>query len=608
MNTEDISEIKEGQKPLRVAFYLRVSSDEQVEKFGLEMQREALEGLLKSKGSFENGTPKYVLAGKKYIYIEEGISGTIPQYDRPAFSQLIQDIEFSSKEDRPFDVIAVYKIDRLARRLNILLDTISFFKKNNIELVSANESIDTNTPFGRAILGIIGVIAELELETIRERTQGGRKEGYKKGVVMGSSAEYGYEKDVEGRRVILKPEAEVVKQIFYEFVYKNKSPEAIRQELTDKKVLSPDSSALKHEKNKGKSKKKNPVDFWSDMTVRSILKNKVYLGLYYYGKTKNLKNIPEEKWQLSPYRHEAIVDEQTFEMAQKRLNKRSKHQDSEQRRVSDHVYILSSLLKCDYCKSFHTGGHYHWIGSRKKLKTNKYSYTYACGRKSTKKFDPVCTTLPIPAEQLEDYIVSFIKSLISNPNHIYEYQSKLHSTKLTIKHIENKMQTLRNFINSAPNRIENLKSQHQAGIIPSIDELQTQIREINSQKDKFQNELKELQINLTSNEIQRNYVRTLKQFASEYADLLEDIFKDRSKTQNIVQALVKEIIIYSRPVKEEDVIAGVKKQEKGVLPRAIPESIQIVLNLPVDLMIRLATDFNKDNPNKEEFLAGKSNL
>ena len=178
----------------RVALYLRVSTDDQVDKYGLDAQRTAIEALIKSKGQFEDGRDKMMLAGKAYEYIDDGISGTTKMDERPEFTRLKEDVLNAPRGQKPFDLIAVYRIDRFARKLKILMDILNFFEEYDIEFLSANESIDTSTPFGRAMLGIMGVIAELELETIKERTQKGREEANLKGVFMGSHPPYGYTK------------------------------------------------------------------------------------------------------------------------------------------------------------------------------------------------------------------------------------------------------------------------------------------------------------------------------------------------------------------------------------------------------------------------------
>lgn len=61
---------------IRVASYLRVSTEDQVEKYGLEAQREAIDAYIKSRGTFEDKRPKMVHAGNAYEYVDDGISGT----------------------------------------------------------------------------------------------------------------------------------------------------------------------------------------------------------------------------------------------------------------------------------------------------------------------------------------------------------------------------------------------------------------------------------------------------------------------------------------------------------------------------------------------------
>ena len=141
--------------------------------------------LIRSRGKLASGEDALIFAGEKYVYLDDGISGTMPLDERPGFSQMKEDIINAPDGAVPFDAVAVFKIDRFARKLKILLEVIDFFEAYEIKFISVNESIDTTTPFGKAILGIVGVIAELELETIKLRTQAGREEAVKHGVAMG---------------------------------------------------------------------------------------------------------------------------------------------------------------------------------------------------------------------------------------------------------------------------------------------------------------------------------------------------------------------------------------------------------------------------------------
>ena len=187
--------VQKSEIQLRVAIYLRVSTEDQAEKYGLKAQRAAIEGIIKSRGTLEDGkTPAMILAGKAYEYVDIDISGSLNIDERPEFRRLKEDILDAPEGSKPFDVVAVFKIDRFARKLKILMKVIEFFEEYKLEFISATESIDTSTPFGRAMLGIMGVIAELESETIRERTMRGREQAIKEVIFMGNHTPFGYQK------------------------------------------------------------------------------------------------------------------------------------------------------------------------------------------------------------------------------------------------------------------------------------------------------------------------------------------------------------------------------------------------------------------------------
>ena len=108
---KDNDKQKEIQK---VAIYIRVSTDEQSEKYGYDLQKSAIEALIQSRGRADN---KLEFAGDKYIYFDDGISGTADLNERPAFAQLQEDIINAVEDTKPFNAVAVYKIDRFARNL-----------------------------------------------------------------------------------------------------------------------------------------------------------------------------------------------------------------------------------------------------------------------------------------------------------------------------------------------------------------------------------------------------------------------------------------------------------------------------------------------------------
>lgn len=581
----------DDQTQLRVAFYIRVSTEEQVEKYGPDLQKSALEGLLHSKGKLDDGRDKLVFAGERYIYKDEGISGTIPLDERPAFAQLKEDLLYAPEEQKPFDLIAVYKIDRFARRLKILLEVIDYLEEKKIQFISANESIDTSTPFGRAMLGIIGVIAELEIETTRERTQAGRLEAIKKGVVMGGSAIYGYKKDTEKRLMIFEEEAKIVRLIFDKFVNEKNFVQQIANYLTDHDYPSPGAAEVVHGKRKGEVKKKNDLNFWRGEKIRKILSDEVYIGNYYYEKTVKGKRLPPDQWKLSPYHHPNIIDNYLFKQTEVLLKQSKQLSNAKYKTADNHVYLLSGLLRCDGCRRPEQKDNelMTWVGDRKRLEKKDqeptYTYAYKCGRKNQSKNPLVCKVIPIPAVPIEDYIVNLTKELLKDPKAVYDYQLNLKSSQLEVKKLRNKREETKKLLNAIPNRKKSIKEQHELGFL-STPTLTTKYKELNESEKRLKSELLKIEHKLAENSFSEGYEKTLKLFSNKYAQTLNDTYKNRQEVFDIFHMLISSITVYSRPVTKKDKIAGRKKADQ-----LIPYKLEMELKLPQDILNDFASRF-----------------
>src|SRR5215813_10468206 len=95
-------------------------------------------------------------------YRDEGISGS--KDSRPALDRLMKDARV-----RHFDVVIVARFDRFARSVSHLLRALEEFNHLGIDFVSLSESIDTSTPMGKMIFTVLGAVAELERNLIKER-------------------------------------------------------------------------------------------------------------------------------------------------------------------------------------------------------------------------------------------------------------------------------------------------------------------------------------------------------------------------------------------------------------------------------------------------------
>ena len=98
------------------------------------------------------------------VYKDAGFSAG--PMDRPAFQLLMRDVE-----DKKFDVLLVYKIDRCSRKLKDLITILEDLKKRDVNFTSVTEQIDTTTAMGEAFFQIIGVFAQLERGMVKERVE-----------------------------------------------------------------------------------------------------------------------------------------------------------------------------------------------------------------------------------------------------------------------------------------------------------------------------------------------------------------------------------------------------------------------------------------------------
>ena len=273
-----------------IALYSRVSTAAQAEDgYSIDAQQERLVAYCTAIGK------------KEYqFYTDAGYSGS--NLNRPAIQNLIEDAKKGKVE-----TVIVFKLDRLSRSQKDTLYLIEeVFEKNGVSFISLTESFDTNTPFGKAMIGLLSVFAQLERENIYIRTREGLRKRVESGLWRGGkNPPKGYRYEPSKNELIIIPEeAERVKQAF-ELYLSGKSPAYIA----------------------------NALGFTSDVVVTNMLKKPVYKGyVTLYGK--------EYKGQ-----HEAIITEEVFERTQEMMKQRSTNKTPEERNVN----LLSGLIFCGVC-------------------------------------------------------------------------------------------------------------------------------------------------------------------------------------------------------------------------------------------------------------------
>jgi DNA invertase Pin-like site-specific DNA recombinase len=152
--------------------YARVSTDEQTPALQLAALRNA---------------------GCKAIFKDDGLSGATAK--RPALLRCLKKLGHG-------DTLIVWKLDRLGRSLRDLITMLDDLKQRGVKFRSLTEAIDTDTPTGRAMWQMIGVLAELERSLITERTRAGVKAAKRRGVKFGRKRKLTAQQIGHARRLI----------------------------------------------------------------------------------------------------------------------------------------------------------------------------------------------------------------------------------------------------------------------------------------------------------------------------------------------------------------------------------------------------------------------
>lgn len=359
----------------KVALYVRVSTTSQLEEgYSIDEQKAKLESYCDIKDW-------HVYK----VYTDGGFSGSTT--DRPALEQLVQDAQ-----SKLFDTVLVYKLDRLSRSQKDTLYLIEdIFLKNNIEFVSLLENFDTSTPFGRAVIGLLSVFAQLEREQIKERMQSGKLGRAKAGKsMMWAKTSYGYNYDKEtGSMTINEYEALAVKEIYSSYLA-GMSITKLRDKINEEYPKQP---------------------AWSYRTIRGILANPVYCGLNQY------------KGQTFQGTHKAIISLDDFEQTQRELAKRQQTaKELSNPRPFQAKYMLSGLAQCGYCHA-----PLKVILGQKRKDGTRFK-RYECYQRHPRKTKGVtvyndnkkCDSGYYDMELLEHYVLTRISQLQNDPEKIQE--------------------------------------------------------------------------------------------------------------------------------------------------------------------------------------------
>lgn len=328
------------------ALYLRVSTEAQADEgYSLAAQAEKLEAYCRMKG---------IAAFQRYV--DGGFSGS--NLTRPAITDLVEAIRAGNVER-----VVVYKLDRLSRSQKDTLYLIEdVFMPHGVDFVSINENIDTGSPYGRAMIGILSAFAQLERENIFLRTRMGMVERVKQGFWPGGGKiPFGYDYDADKGILVPNSDADTVREIYARYL-EGQSTGRIAREL-----------GLKYEH-----------------LVRQILLRESNTGVIVY------------RGECYSGRHEPLVDKQTFERVKRRLLR------SDKPRAAASNKLLTGLLVCGHCGA--KMRYQKWGGAGDKL---------VCYSRDKSKphlvHDADCPNRGVMARQVEEVVIRDLYQLAAQP-------------------------------------------------------------------------------------------------------------------------------------------------------------------------------------------------
>lgn len=394
--------------------YVRVSTDNQLENYSIEEQIARLEAYCKAKG--------WVLL---QTFVDGGYSGG--NTDRPALQQMLEAVR-----DGQIDAVVVYKLDRLSRSQK---DTLMLIEDKLLacgtDFVSINENFDTSTPFGRAMIGILSVFAQLEKDQITERFTMGRigrgKAGYFHG---GGNAPTGYDY-LDGKLVVNEYEAVQVQEVFSQFIG-GKSINSIARAMDSTYTTK-----------------------WTAPKVRNVLKNSLYMGCVHF-RGEEYNGI-----------HEPLISRDTFQAAAQALTsfQREAQKSSSQRNPFRAGYLLSGLVYCKRCGARYSANHgYYKCYSR---------------AKSSQKFivDPNCKNENWKIEDLDCLVINQVNSLITNKKAFHSLCAQADQGKV----IQRDKGQMRKRVKEIDSQIEKLIDLYQYSAIP-MNVLTSKVNDLSEEK------------------------------------------------------------------------------------------------------------------------------
>lgn len=378
------------------ALYERLSKDDELqgESNSISNQKMYLEDYAKKNG----------FTSLRH-FTDDGYTGT--NFNRPGFQEMLKEIEAGK-----IGTVIVKDMSRFGRNyLQVGFYTEMLFPQKNVRFIAINNNVDSNRPADNDFTPFLNIMNEFYAKDTSNKIKSVFNARMQKGLRCSGSVPYGYYRDQNDKQKLLVDpiSAAVVKEVF-ELAAQGNGLAAIAAILTEKHILIPSAYAAKYHPEQGNHREYEDPFRWRPSVIGDILSRKEYLGHTVLKKTEQIsfktrkrRRLDPEDMYFFPDTHEAIIDQDTWEAAQK-YREASRRVDRAASGTYSNSHVLCGFVFCADCGSRMV------VQVYKDKKTNECTYGFRCGRYATDRNK--CTPHYISAKDLEDIVLFELRRML----------------------------------------------------------------------------------------------------------------------------------------------------------------------------------------------------
>lgn len=508
---------------MRIAVYVRVSTQRQTQAQTIEQQLERLQAHCQIQDWVWH---------EEDIFRDDGYSGSLLK--RPGLDRLRDQAAQAA-----FDRVLITAPDRLARKYVHQVLLIEELERSGC-LVEFLERPMSQDPHDQLLLQIRGAVAEYERSLISERMRRGRLQKLQAGTLLPwTRPPYGYRtnpdrpRDPTGVRVE-ETEVPVIVEMFSSYLQEGYSLCGLGQHLMDLGIPSPSGATR-----------------WNQASVRGILTNPVYAGTVYAGRSRSHPAhqrhspllpvsqsrsghsvTPREEW-IAVAHVPPLVSQEDFERVQAKLA--HNHQFAS-RNNTEHQYLLRGLISCGLCRLGCTG-----------RTCDNYRYYFCRGKNGVVQScrDEKCSSRMIPAKQVDELVWQDLCAVLTHPEVIEAALLRAQGGAWLPQELQARRENLRKAQLSVNQQVERLTEAYLAGII-TLEELKRRRQDLAQRQEAVASQVRQLEASAAQQLELAQVMSTIQEFCQRVQNGLEQVTFEQKRL--LVELLIDRVIVTNEEV------------------------------------------------------------